>query len=812
MPLTEPSFNLFAHTLTVLEWSRLVEALASHARSSLGALQCRESAFAPNLEEARRRQQETMEMTGLQEGAEPAPSFAFPDVREALSKAGKGAVLEGPELRDHAAVFALWEEAYTYVSRHRNEAPALAAVAGPLHAINEVRDLRKCLDEAIHADGSVKESATPDLRRLTHHANELRQQMRARLDDLLQSSRYEEVLQERYFDQREGRYVLPIKAEMEGRVAGIVHDVSSSGATVFLEPRELVDLNNAIKIAEREINREVMRILRELSSLVASHLSLISAGIGALAQLDGIAARGRLAKQLGAHAVALNDRGVIRLKEARHPLLALAKEHVVANDLALDEETRVLIISGPNTGGKTATLKMVGLFALMARSGLLLPCAPGSEMALFPSIYADIGDAQDLTRDLSSFSAHMIQMIALLNEMQAIRAWAPSPRPGQALVLLDEPVTSTDPTEGAALAAALLCRLAAVGSKVIATTHYGALKTLAQTTRGFANASVEFDVRSLSPTYRLFMGVPAGSSAIDIAGRLGMDAALLEEARRKLEGDDHTFDDMLRDLHDKQRRLADDLARAAQARREAEEAARLTKEQLARLEATEWEERRGIKKKLQEQFSRAKAEMQATIDAAKRDQQLIRVKEAKQRLIELEAETRAELEPPRRTVPVDALKVGDAVEMPGLGMVGTLLESPVGKKRVRVKVGEGEVSAAVGNLIGLSEGAMGETTAGFISPPAIKRELSPVRSYHAEDRAVIDVRGKAADEALDEVMAGLDRATLSGVPMLRVIHGHGTGRLKSALRQYLLVSPYVERFRPGDRSEGGDGVTVITLR
>ncbi|HEY6084640.1 MAG TPA: hypothetical protein VIU63_04555, partial [Nitrospira sp.] len=539
-------------------------------------------------------------------------------------------------------------------------------------------------------DGSIKESATPKLRELTHRANDLKQQIRLRLDRILHSRHYNELLQEQYFDQREGRYVIPIKTEMQGRVPGIVHDVSSSGATVFIEPRELVELNNAIKVADREVEREVQRILRELSELVASQSHVIGVGLNVLAELDEVSARASFARQLQARPVSLNVEGVIRLRAAKHPLLILAKEQVVANDIALDEAVRALIISGPNTGGKTVTLKIIGLFALMVRAGLLLPCDAGSNMAVFSSVYADIGDAQDLTRDLSSFSAHMTKMVLMLQETEHVSLATVKPQSHGVLVLLDEPVTSTDPTEGAALAEAMLCRLAACGMKVVATTHYQSLKALAQTTAGFANASVEFDVSTLSPTYRLFMGVPGGSSAIDIAGRLGMDPAVLSEARRKLKKDDRVIEQMLEDLHAKQRQLTIDLARTAEARREAEEAARQAKEYALHLETTEREERKGIKKKLQEQFSRAKAEVQATVDAVKREKKLIKAQEAKQHLIDLEAHSRTEMAV-SPSVPLDQLGAGDQVEIGGLGMTGILLDSPQGRKRVRVKVGEGEV-------------------------------------------------------------------------------------------------------------------------
>ena len=746
-------------------------------------------------------------MGQIQASGEALPTLSFPDIRDPLARAKKGAVLEVHELRDCAMVLELLEESGRFVGRHQQDAPALASVAHPLRSAGELRSVKTMLNAAIHPDGSIKESATPELRRMTHQGQALKQQMRHQLEQMLHSRRYEEIIQEQYFAQREGRYVIPVKADMRGRIQGIVHDISASGATVFIEPRELVELNNSIKVADLEIEREVRRILRELSALVAAQSEVVMAGLDALAMLDGISARASFSRQLKAHPVELNDEGRVKLLQARHPLLVLSKEEVVANDILLDESIQVLVISGPNTGGKTVTLKIVGLFALMVRAGLHLPCDAESEMAFFSDVYADIGDAQDLARDLSSFSAHMTQMIQLLDETDRQRSDYEQTEPRQWLVLLDEPVTSTDPTEGAALAEALLSRLATLGMKVVATTHYGSLKALAHTMLGFANASVEFDVATLSPTYRLFMGVPGGSSALEIAGRLGMDRALLDDARQKLHKDERAMEAMLHDLQATQRQLADDLARAVEARREAEQAERQAKAQLARLEDTEREAQKGLKRKLSEQFSRARAEVQATVDAVKGEQKLIKAKAAKQRLFALEAQTRAELAPPGTPIPLEQLGVGDQVEISGLGITGTLLETPQGKKRVRVKVGEGELLATVANLVGLARKQAAQQPAVLSSP----RRVSSGGGLGLDEQTVVDVRGKATDEALDDVVAALDRATLAGAPFVRIIHGHGTGKLKGSLRDYLKNSLYVAEFRAGDRAEGGDGVTIVKL-
>ena len=430
-------------------------------------------------------------------------------------------------------------------------------------------------------------------------------------------------------------------------------------------------------------------------------------------------------------------------------------------------------------------------------------------MAIFPELFADIGDAQDLSRDLSSFSAHMSQMVQLLAESE--RSLSSGVNSGQSLVLLDEPVTSTDPQEGAALAEALLCHLASLNMKVVVTTHYGPLKELAQTMPGFANASVEFDVTRLAPTYRLFLGVPGGSSALEIAGRLGMDEKILDDARQRLPKDDRRLEDLMADLQQKQRQLADDVARASQARAEAERAAAEARALQARLEEEELEARKGLKKKLGEQFQRARAEVQATVDALKREQKLIKAKETSERLIELESRTKQELVPAGEPVPLERLRIGDQVEIAGLGMIGSLLEDPQGKKRVRVKVGEGEVLVTVANLIGIVSGASAPVSPAS-SPASSPRRFSTGGGLGLDEQTVVDVRGQAADEALDHVIAALDRATLDGAPFLRVIHGHGTGKLKASLRAYLKDSPYVAAIRPGDRAEGGDGVTIVSVR
>lgn len=792
--------SFLAQAMTVLEWNRVLEVLAGQVRSAMGAEFCRALPLETDLGAARMRFQETAEMMALRESSDPFPAVSFPDVREAIDRAVKGAPLETHDLRDISIGLGLGVDIVRYLGRHRDAIPSLATAALALEAFLDLNQLKNSIDRSVDAEGNIRESATPELRHLTQRAAGLKQQMRQRLDTILSSKRYAEVLQEKYFAQREGRYVVPIKDEMRGRIPGIVHDVSASGATVFLEPRELVELNNSIKVADLEVQREVRRILQELSTLVAGQAAVVLAGLDALARLDGIAAKAALGRLVGGQPVALNDRGCIMLRQARHPLLVLRRERVVSNDVLFGDTVRVLVISGPNTGGKTVTLKIVGLFALMARAGLPLPCAAGSEMAVFPEIYADIGDAQDLAKDLSSFSAHMTQMIQLLRHASTGRS--------RALVLLDEPVTSTDPAEGAALAEALLLRLAELNMKVVATTHYNQLKVLAQARPAFRNASVEFDVGTLSPTYRLIMGLPGGSSAIEIAGRLGMDEAILDHAMGLLNKADRSLEQVLGELQERQRRLSEDTTRAAELRAEAERAAKEASEIVERLRASEREERKGTKKKLTDELLRARAQVQDVLEEVKRERTLVKAREAKQRLTEIEAQQQPRLTDAAGTVPVDRLRAGGRVELARLGKTGRLLESPQGKKHVRVRVGDVEMSVSLSGLIGLAGPHEPERTLAA----APRRLPTNISLAEAEAATVLDLRGRMADEALDATVAALDRAALAGAPLLRIIHGHGTGRLKAVIRDYLKDSPYVSTFRAGERAEGGDGVTVVELK
>ena len=808
----EPASSLHRQAEQVLEWEMVLTTLASHAHSALGAEQCRTLPLESTLDAARLRQQETTEMLTVLQGPVSFPSLTFEDVREVLTRTVKGALLEGPDLRAISSVIGLSQDAKRCLQTYRSHIETVWKIAEPL---NEQAWVKQGIDQCIDPEGHIRESATPELYQLIRHTQEARRHIRHRLEAILASPRYEDMLQGHYFAERENRYVIPVKTERQHEIPGIVHDISTSGATVFLEPRELIELNNSIKVGDLHVAQEVRRILQELSTMVAEHAEVLTHNIEILASLDCLSAKARMSQIMNGFPISLNDQKRIHLREARHPLLILNKDEVVPNDLTMDSQTLILVISGPNTGGKTVTLKMLGLMALMVRAGLHPPCANGSEMAIFPRVYADIGDAQDLTKALSSFSAHISHMIQLFKEMENAQATSLP----DSLVLLDEIGSSTDPIEGAALAEALLCRLYDIGCKVVVTTHYHALKTLALKKSGFLNASQEFNIHTLSPTYRLLVGLPGGSSALDIASRLGLDQAILTQAASLVKGQDQDLEEVFQQLQNAQRQLDQEIENARRLRKEADDLfcqAQATEE---RLRMSEREERQKIRKNLHHEFSKAKLLIHDAIKELKVDKTLIKAKAAQHRVVAIQEES-LDLLNPSDVQPLSVLTEGNPVELKNLGTTGVLLEAPQGKKRVRVQIGDKAISVDTSLLAGVphvrrttKENPMSSSVKKTRTKPSSRlqfpQETAP-QTFLAN--LSLDLRGKSIEEAQEEIISTLDRAVLDGAMTLRFIHGHGSGKLKSFVRKYLADSPYVSQVRKGEREEGGDGATIVELR
>lgn len=787
----------------------MLEALAAQAHSVLGAELCRRLPLEDTLELAEQRMQETTDMLELQHAPVSFPAVRFEDSSQALRKAEKGGILDLHTLRDISVLIHVAGAVRHCLIVNQETATALFAYYGSLPDLSELRDE---INACVSTEGDILDHASPALHEALRLSQGLKYRIRQRMENMVASSRYRDLLQEPYYAQRGNRYVLPIKAERQHDLPGIVHDISASGATVFMEPRELIDLNNQIKVAELQVAREITRILQELSSRVVRHLDDLRSLLQVLSILDCIGAKARLSARMDGMPVRLNADGHVRLWNARHPLLLLTKEQVVPNDVMFERDSLVLVISGPNTGGKTVLLKLLGLSSLMVRCGLHLPCGDGSEMAFFEETFADIGDAQDLTKDLSSFSAHIRKLIGLLQSIEH-RTGRESPR---TLVLLDEVISSTDPAEGAALAEALLRRFAELKLKVIVTTHYNSLKTLALSTPGFLNASLEFDVKTLAPTYRFISGIPGGSSALDIAGRLGMDPSILDQALDLVHREDRQLDHVFTDLQRTHRQLKEELEEARTLREIAGRDATEAQVIAERLRSVERDEIKKMKKKFREELATARAEIRRITESLQRQRTWSHAQEAQHLLRQAEAAVNQQASP--ETVPVESLEEGDVVEIADLDTLGRLLEKPEGKKSVRVQIGSSELSVHAERLVGVGKAeSVPDVVPEEKSPP--RRLTKPpslsspstVSGSGSPDFAGIDLRGQPAEEALEQLTAQLDQALLRNARAVRIIHGYGTGKLKAAVRQFLAQSTYVTTFRPGNEEEGGDGVTMAEL-
>lgn len=800
------------HTEQVLEWPVLINCLAKEAASSLGEACCHTLAFASDLETARIQQQETTEMVHILEGAHPLPSLVFPDIRHVLARAEKEGMLEGPDLRDISLVLGLGHTVRQHLQIHGSSLPRIRTRSLNLQDLAWVKQM---LDSCIDHNGHLRESASPELYQLIRKRQDLGQTMRRQLEGMLASQEYEDLLQGRYFAERENRYVIPIKAERQHAIDGIVHDISGSGATVFIEPRHLIELNNSIKFNDLEVAQEERHILQDLSARVAEHVWAIRENLSCLADLDCLMAKARLSIRTHGSPIHLNQGHGIDLRQARHPLLALTKDEVIPNSIRIEGDTSVLIISGPNAGGKTVSLKLVGLFAMMVKVGLHPTCDPDSHMALYGQVYADIGDSQDLSKDVSSFSGHILNMIALLKNI----GLPGEPANRDALVLLDEVGSSTDPIEGAALAEALLTRLCELGCTIVATTHYPALKTLAFRNPHVRNASQEFDLITLAPTYRLIDGIPGGSSALDIAGRLGLDSTIIQSAKFLIQRQDFDLDAIFRALQDTHTRLERECEQAQYLRQEAQrllEEAQVTRDQLT---VQEQEDRQRYRKQWQKEFSKAQRHLNQIVNDLKKDKTLSKMKSIQQTISTLNQEILSHL-PNNSWVSSEPLHEGDLVEINALGTVGILQESLEGKRQVSIRVGTRTIKTAPsairratpspGNKPLSGQQQLGgkrslSTISTDLGSPALDQETG---LYQQE----LVIRGFRFDDAMEMTLAALDHALVTQAKYLKVIHGQGSGALKIGIRNLCQSSPYIKSFRAGDPSEGGDGVTVIELR
>ncbi len=788
------------HTLKVLEYDKVRSLVAGFAASEPGRAAVSELLPALSPVVVVERLQETRECAGLIMGGENLPLDGILDVGAAVAKLRISGITLAPlELHELATTLGAGRRVKGFFGRI-GEKGALARQGVPLlHAraalIQPLPGIEDAVANVIDEKAEVKDSASPALRRLRKQLGRMRDDILSRMSGILQDGSFQKVVQEPVITMRDDRYVLPLKPNFRQSIRGVVHGQSGSRSTLFVEPLEVLEQNNRLAELRMEEREEVERILRELTALLAQEVERIEAMLSALAAIDAIAARARFGIEYGAAVPVLSAQGEVRLRSARHPLLlGKAKTSgggdVQPNDLVIDRKARVLVLSGPNAGGKTAILKTVGILCLMAQAGLPVTAAEGSELPCFGSFFADIGDEQSLEQNLSTFSSHVSQLAEILRLADE-----------HSLVLLDELGSGTDPAEGAGLGAAVLESLIERGCVTLITTHQNALKLFGAETGGAVNAAMEFDPETLQPTYRLTPGRPGRSYGLDMAARLGIPDSVIKCARARLSDDDARLETLLRQVEQDTKRLnseRDILARdhAVVLRQQGETEAVL---QAAKEEARE------VRAKARQQSREVLALMRQKLKelSSARTQEQDGTKTVRS---DIEALARA-LEPgptEQRRIPSGAMPEahpGDRVRVPRLGRSGTVLCAQHGVLEIELDGKTLKISAE--EVAPGERGPSHKATASGWGADLQELEQAPDR---------LNLLGLRVDEALSEVDRYLDRVGLSGLSVVTIIHGLGTGALKTAMTGYLKHHPLVAATRGGGPAEGGAGVTVVELK
>ncbi len=711
------------------------------------------------------------------------------DVRPQVETAVRGARLLPADLLAIRSSMLAARELRRSLLKLGTNYPRLASLAQRLYdAGGLIVEIGRCLDDNT---GEVRDDASPELANVRRELREAAARLQDKLRRILGNSRNGPYLQEAIITQRGGRYVIPVKADFKGRIPGIVHDQSASGATLFVEPLATVDLNNRVRELQAREQHEIDRILLRLSILAAEDAQPIVWTIEALAELDLIFAKAKYADDLNAIEPAIDDgpRARLRLIRARHPLLNPAT--VVPIDIDPDDRTHLIILTGPNTGGKTVTLKTAGLLALMTQCGLHIPVSAGSSISIFEQLFADIGDEQSIEQSLSTFSSHLVNIIAFIDRVNA-----------RTLVLLDELGAGTDPAEGSALARSILDAIKVTGAMTLVATHYPELKVWAHTTEGAINASVEFDPETLRPTYKLTIGLPGRSNAFAIASRLGLKAEIVQSAKAMVAEGDLKVEDLLAEIHQQKEAIERDRELADRARREAETTARQLRERLKHIE----QERADILDKAQATAQREIDALRAEVDRLRKKLSALQQPEVTeiQATVDQLTERVETLTPPPIEKPAagprHAVRVGDHVFVEKIGSIAEvtgfdrgLVEVAIGSLRLRVKPDEVEWRSSP-----------------QAQPTQSDRPLPAVQTT-TQARLEIDLRGLRVEEGIMELDRQLDAAALNGLPFVRIIHGKGTGAMKKAVREALQNNPHVKRSEGGKDGEGGDGVTVAFL-
>lgn len=780
---------------TTLEFDKVLAALAEHAISPAAKELCLSLSPAETREDAEKAlgQTASAEKLMLNFGA---PSFgSLKDVTGACARAQNGAQLAPSELLAAANVLKLTERLKKFLDEHLDERDALSEDRYSLVPNNYLAD--KILSSFVGED-EVADGASPALREIRRKQAQARNKIKSSLDSLVRSQQTQKYLQENIVTQRNGRYVIPVKAEYRSEIAGLVHDTSSSGATLFIEPMSVVNANNELSELDAKERAEIDRIFSALSSEVGDYAETISEDFRTARFFDFCFAKARYAAALRAVRPELNENGVIQAEKARHPLIS--KDKCVPIDIALGDKYSALIVTGPNTGGKTVSLKTTGILCLMAKSGLFVPCRDEAKIGFFDRVFADIGDEQSIEQSLSTFSAHMANISSILTQITP-----------NSLVLMDELGSGTDPVEGAALAIAIIEQMQATGARIMCTTHYAELKLYALQTPDVENASCEFDVATLKPTYRLIIGIPGKSNAFAIASMLGISEDIINNAKFHLDNESVKVERVLADLEISKKTAQFDIERAEHIRQKAADELKKAREEREKILADAEKDAQKSRQKALDMIESARREAQVVTD------ELDRLRKEKERADfkkNIEAtrvatedrldklEEKIETRPKEKKKPLERpLKVGDSVRVYSMNKEGEVLEEPKNGK-VMLQIGSVKMRFPLEDLE-------------IIKPKQPKQQQTTLDiESRATRRAVseLDLRGVTVMEAERMVDEYIDECSLSGLKVVSVIHGKGTGALRAAVQQRLKRNKLVESYRLGTFGEGESGVTIVTLK
>ena len=779
-------------TIRVLEFTRIREMLAEGALTAAGKERCLALEPFCDLPSVRAAQEETEEAAVILQYTGGHPMTEFPDIRPALAICEKGGSLSAGMLLSIAGLLRASRAARDALVTDRENTPILR---GRAEGLFTARNIEKDITDAIISEDEIADRASSELMNIRRHLRGAQERIREKLNQMIRSAELQKALQDTIITVRNNRYVLPVRAEYRSSVPGLVHDQSSSGATLFIEPMAAVEMGNELKQWELKEQQEIARILAALSAEAAPYASQMADTVELLSELDFIFAKGLLSRRLVCVSPKINDRGYLNIIRGRHPLIS--PEKVVPSSIWLGEEFTTLVITGPNTGGKTVTLKTVGLFTLMAQAGLQVPADLGTEIAVFGQVFADIGDEQSIEQSLSTFSGHMTNIVEIMHEV--------TPRD---LVLFDELGAGTDPTEGAALAQSILTRLLHIGVRTMATTHYSELKAFALTTKGVENASVEFDVETLRPTYRLSIGVPGKSNAFEISRRLGLPENLIEAARQTLSSDSIRFEDVIanaeyhRQVAERERQLAEDAAKeTVRLRDEAEKLRREMEEKRETMMRKSREDARRLMENTRRESEAILSDLRRLRKSAGTEADVNGVRKRLDKDMDELAEGLKTNQEDASQAP-KTVNPGDRVKILTINQEGTVLSKPDDKGDVQLQAGIMKFKANLSQLRLLKKTEEKQKTSVMAKTGAMERTV----------RMECDVRGMTLDEAILTVDQYLDAAIMAGMGEVSIIHGKGTGVLRSGIQQELRRHPHVKKQRLGIYGEGEDGVTIVTLK